>query len=84
MVDRHTIVTGLGALATSVASMAAETLGNRTSAGHGATLVIRKRRAHLWTVRHVSRCRGAPRARPQRTYQGEVADERAPFSVRGG
>ena len=40
MVDRRTIVTGLGALATSVASMAAETRGNRTAAGHGATLVV--------------------------------------------
>jgi hypothetical protein len=39
MVDRRTIVTGLGALATSVASMAAETWGNRTSTDHGATLV---------------------------------------------
>jgi hypothetical protein len=40
MVDRRTIVAGLGALATSVAAMAAETRGNRTSEAHGATRVI--------------------------------------------
>jgi membrane dipeptidase len=40
MVDRRTIVTGLGALATSVASMATETRGKSTSAGRGTALVI--------------------------------------------
>src|SRR3981081_4629330 len=40
MVDRRTVVTGLGVLATSVASMAAETRGNRTSADRETTLVI--------------------------------------------
>ncbi len=37
MVDRRTIVTALGAMATSVTSVAAETRGNRTYADHRAT-----------------------------------------------
>src|SRR3979411_1938495 len=40
MGDRRTVVAGLGVLATSVASMAAETRGNRTSADRETTLVI--------------------------------------------
>ena len=40
MVDRRTVVTGLSVLATSVASMAAESRRGRTAADHGAALVI--------------------------------------------
>src|SRR5450755_336600 len=51
---------------------------------HRRPLSQRERRAHVWSIRHVSRRRGQSRTRPQRAYPREVAHERAPLSLRRG